>query len=167
MVSFRKEEGAQAYILVAFILAAVIVAAVFSVRTAYRIGSSGTFEIENLKRELAVAYANGIYSSDLNRILSHTSEKFKEFYTGKQFTLKLLFTAYDENGYYILGNYWGQDCSYSTSVISGTVKNNTTHTIAKETLLNDYSLIFCGINFNLENKFLYRAELHRGVEVAK
>jgi len=167
MVSFGKEESAQAYLLVAFILAAVIVAAIYSVRTAYRIAPSGTFEMENLKRELVLAYTNGIYSGDLNWVLSHTSEKFKEFYIGKQFTLKLLFTAYDENGHYILGNYWGQDCNYHNSVISGTVKSNTTHIIAKETLLNDSSLIFCDMVFDLENKFLYRAELHRGAEAVK
>ena len=159
-----QQEKAQAYILVAFILSAFIVAAMYSIRTAYRIGPSGTFEMENLKRELALAYANGIYNNDLNMVLSHTSEKFKDFYTGKRFTMKLLFTAYDENDHYILGNYWGQTCSYSTSVLSGTVKDNTTQIIAKETLLNDYSLTFCGKKFNLKNKFLYWAELHRGTE---
>ena len=160
-------EKAQAYLLIGIILAGFVFAAIYSARMATGISRFGTFEIENLKRELPIAYATGIYLNDLNYVMAHTSEELKEFYTEKRLVMKLLFTAYDENGHYILGNYWGQDCSYSTSVISGMVKNNTTHIINKETLLNDYSLTFCGKSFNLQNKFYYYAELHRGAEVIK
>lgn len=160
-------ERAQAYLLIGIILAGFVFAAIYAAKMASGISRFGTFEIENLKRELPIAYATGIYLNDLNYVMAHTSEELKEFYTEKRLTLKLLFTAYDENGHYILGNYWGQDCSYSTSVISGTVKNNSTTIINKETLLNDYSLTFCGKSFNLQNKFYYYAELHRGEEVIK
>jgi len=156
---------AQAYLLVTFLLAAFIFAAIFSIRMASQLGSEGTFEIENLKRELPEAYSNGIYNNDLNYTMSHTSEQFLDFYASKRLTLKLLFVAYDKNGHYVLGNYWGEDCNYHNSAISGIVHNGSTHLLSKETLLNDYSLIFCGVNFNLKNNFKYRAELRRGEEV--
>jgi len=158
------EERGQAYILAAFILSAFIIAAMYSIRTASSVAPSGTFEMGNLKRGLAMAYANGIYNNDLNWVMDHTSKEFRKFYIGKLFTLKLLFTAYDNNGHYILGNYWGQKCAYSTSVVSGTIEDGTTKVVPKETLLNDYSLTFCGKKFNLKNKFQYWAELHRGTE---
>ncbi|RLG70385.1 MAG: hypothetical protein DRO07_00315 [Candidatus Iainarchaeum archaeon] len=161
------EERGQAYLLIGILLAGFVFVAIYSARMATGISRFGTFEIENLKRELPIAYTTGIYLNDLNYVMTHTSEELKEFYLEKRLTLKLLFTAYDENGHYILGNYWGRDCSYSTSAISGIVKNNSTTTINKETLLNDYSLTFCGKSFNLQNKFYYYAELHRGAEVIK
>jgi len=162
-----NEEKGQAYLLIGIILAGIVFAAIYSAQMAPRTEEFGTFEIENLKRELPIAYTTGIYLNDLNYIMAHTSERLKEFYLEKRLALKLLFTAYDENGHYIFGNYWGRDCSYSTSTISGIVKDNSTSIIDKETLLNDYSLIFCGKSFNLQNKFYYYAELHRGAEVIK
>jgi len=161
------EERGQAYLLIGILLAGFVFVAIYSARMATGISRFGTFEIENLKRELPIAYTTGIYLNDLNYVMTHTSEELKEFYLEKRLTLKLLFTAYDENGHYILGNYWGQDCSYSTNAISGIVKNNSTTVINKETLLNDYSLTFCEKSFNLQNKFYYYAELHRGAEVIK
>lgn len=160
-----RSENAQAYLLVTFLLAAFIFAAIFSMRVATQLSPTGTFEIENLKRELPMARASGIYNNDLNYTMSHASERFKAFYAGKGLTLKLLFTTYDENRHYILGNYWGEDCNYYNSVVSGIVHDGSTLVLSKETLLNDYSLTFCGMHFNLRNKLQYKAKLERGGEV--
>lgn len=163
----KMERKAQGYLLIGILLAGFVLLALYSIRITYRARAFSTFELENLKRELPVAYASGVYNEDLNYVMAHTSESFKNFYRTKQITLKLLFIAYDDNGHYILGNFWGQDCAYSGTAISGVVKDGTTRIINKETLLNDYSLIFCGKQFDLTNKFFYYAELHKEEEVIK
>lgn len=160
-----RETKAQAYMLVIFLLAALIVAAVYAASLIQRGPVSGAFEIENLKKELPMAYATGIYNANLNSIMASSAERFNEFYAGKGLELKLLFTAFDKNrNVYLLGNYSGQNCEYNTSEISGSVEDNSIVEIARETLLNDYTLTFCGYHFNLRRNFLYQAMLERGEE---
>lgn len=160
-----RDEKAQAYLLVTFILAAFVLAAIVSIRTASTFKTTGAFEIENIKKELAIARASGIYSNDLNSVISHTALQFRNYLTSKGLTMKLAFVAYDDNKQYIFGNYTGQDCNYYSSVLTGVVPDGTTVVIGKETLLNDYSFNFCGAAFNLRNKFKYRLELLRNEEV--
>ncbi|MCX8189728.1 MAG: hypothetical protein N3F05_00670 [Candidatus Diapherotrites archaeon] len=156
---------AQAYLLVTFILAAFVLAAIVSIRTASTFKTTGAFEIENIKKELAIARASGIYLNDLNSVMSQTALRFKNYLATKGLTMKLAFVAYDDNRQYVFGNYTGEDCNYYSSVVSGTVPDGTTVIISKETLLNDYLFNFCDASFNLKNKFKYRLELLRNAEV--
>jgi hypothetical protein len=159
----------QAYLLVSFILIMIMASVAFVSRTETHQRTEGHFLMENIERELPLTYTAGIYQDDLNRILSETGDDFNRFSMEKGYAFKFVFAASYTRGasvHYIIGNWWGEDCTYYNSKKGPiSIANGRTATFPRGWLNNDYSLIICGQTLDLTEDFDYRAEIHRQDEI--
>ncbi len=165
----KLDEKGQSYLIVSFILATIMVTVAFVSREPVHQKTEGHFLMENIERELPLAYTAGEYQNDLNDIITDTSNEFKDFAAEKGYKLKLVFAAQNQIGiirWYWIGNWWGEDCTYYNSRRDPVnIPNGTTKFITRLWLLNDYDLYVCGNPLDLTEDFDYRAEIHREGEV--
>ncbi|MEM0360549.1 MAG: hypothetical protein QXK06_04410 [Candidatus Diapherotrites archaeon] len=164
----RNNKG-QAYLIVSLILVMLMFAVAFVSRTQPHQRTEGHFLMENIEREIPLAYTAGIFQNDLNRIMIETSNNFKTFSSEKGYTFNLVFSGKYTRGvsvHYLVGNWSGADCTYYNSKRSPVaIANGTTATFPRAWLNNDYDLIICGHTLDLKEDFDYRAEIRRQDEI--
>jgi len=159
----------QSYLIVAFMLVLLMSSIAFISRTTAHQRTEGHFLMENIETELPLAYTAGEYRSDLNNTMNEISNEFNDFANEKNFQFRLVFAAQNQIGqskHYIVGNWTGQDCTYYNSQKSPvSIANESTASIPRAWLQNDFDLIVCGRTLDLTEDFSYRAEIVRRGEV--
>ena len=158
-----KEQG-QAY-LIALIIITIFVFGLFFLSFRQPVQPSDQPNkpfFENVQTEMIQSYATALYAQDVPAVMGGTAALFKNRARTMQHQLELCFMAFDQNNTYYFGNYSGQDGNAISQYSNTLVPKNTVKPIAKQTLLNDFNLSFCGNAFDLTQNLNLSITLKRG-----
>jgi len=156
----------QAYLLIMIFLSGMVVAllALNNAQLAVREGPRQHL-LNNAEFELFQAYLTGITARDLNAPLYGTASLLLEKARGEAQELSFCFAAYDQNSYYLLGNFSGTDSNYSSTTVSASghgLPNDSTVPVQRQNLINDFNVLICGKQFDLTQSFQLHMTLSRG-----
>jgi len=167
------DKKAQTYIATAVMISAMIIVFGFVIRTGLLNPHKTVFLMENIQIEMPAAYIAGIYDGDANKSLVRTTLALREFAYEKGQPVKILFIGSLQDSHnFVFGNFWGEDCNYYNSQMTGgPISNGSTAIVSKQTLKNNYNITFCGKTFSLrtpkKESFQFYVEITSGTDVSK